>query len=249
MNNVLSPLLGRVRQAGHGFILMGIGAAMATGFAVWAQVSNTTTPQASTSCALSTAAQTTLNNRIAMIGMTQPDPSKYFTIGGISSCIGLIQNLDLSNLIPDPMGLLTSLAKQAIAIGEQMACTAARQSLADTLNKYNYGATLLNGGGNTAVNMIDASIGKSVGVALTNYGTNYAAPAGSQQVINPLTGITNTLNNTVGGTVSSTASTFTSTAQQTVAPVTSSVTSTASTAVNNVSSGLSSLGSSIFGGK
>ncbi|MBN3729399.1 hypothetical protein G3N98_00390 [Burkholderia sp. Tr-20390] len=223
---------------------MGAGAALATGIAVMAQQSSTDPNTSSTNCAVSTAAQSALNNRITMIGMTQPDPSKYFTVGGVSSCIGAITNIDLSKLIPDPMGILTSLAQQALQMGVNAACTAARNSLSDLLGKYNYAAGILNNGSGFITGYLDQQIGKTVGVALTTYGTSYSAPPGVPTTIDPLSGITGALNNTVG----STASQVTSTAQSTAQAAASAVTAPVAAAANSALSSTSSLGSKIFGG-
>jgi hypothetical protein len=238
-NNKISYLIGAV-----------FGAAIVTVAGVKAQQA-LTTPSATYGCAISTAATTNLNNRITMIGSTAPDPSKYFTVGGLSSCIGPVSNIDLSNLIPDPMGLLTSLAKAAMQLAVQKACTAARQSLSDYLMKYNMASTMINGGSN---NMLSTAIGQSVGVNLTNYGTSYAAPAGTQLVVNPLATVTGAANSTVGGTLASTTQSVTSTVQSATAPVSStyqsavsSVTSTVGGAVSSVQSGATSLGNSVFG--
>ncbi|UEC05593.1 hypothetical protein [Burkholderia vietnamiensis] len=226
------------------------GAAIVTVITVKAQQA-VTTPSATYGCAIATAAQNNLNNRILMVGSTAPDPSKYFTVGGVSSCIGPISNLDLSSLIPDPMGLLTSLAKAAVNLAVQKACTAARQSLSDYLGKYNSAATMVNGG---AQGMLSTAIGQQVGLNLTNYGTSYAAPAGSQTVINPLSTITGAANSSLGSTLSSAQSTATSTAQSVTAPIssgyqsaTNAISSTVSGAVSSAQSGISSLGNSVFG--
>ncbi|KVV07436.1 hypothetical protein [Burkholderia ubonensis] len=234
----------RVRSFGKGALLMGAGAALATGIAVMAQQSSTDAAASSTNCAVSTAAQSALNGRITMIGMTQPDPSKYFTVGGVSSCIGSLSNIDLSKLIPDPMGILTSLAQQALQMGVNAACTAARNSLSDLIGKYNFAAGMLNNGSGMITGYLDQQIGKSVGVALTTYGTNYAAPPGTPTTIDPLSGITGALNNSVG----STASQFTSTAQSAAQSAASAVTAPVTAAANSALSAPSSLGSKIFGG-
>ncbi|WP_249204700.1 hypothetical protein [Burkholderia cenocepacia] len=234
----------RVQSVGKGVLLMGAGAALATGIAVMAQQSATDANTSSTNCAVSAAAQSALSNRITMIGMTQPDPAKYFTVGGVSSCIGALSNIDLSKLIPDPMGILTSLAQQALQMGVNAACTAARNSLSDLIGKYNYAAGILNNGSGMITGYLDQQIGKSVGVALTTYGTSYSAPPGTPTTIDPLSGVTAALNNTVG----STASQFTSTAQSTAQAAASAVTAPVTSAANSALSAPSSLGSKIFGG-
>lgn len=55
---------------------------------------------------LAQAAQEAVNNKVQVIGMTSPDPGKYFNSGSPDSCLGdmSIANIDLSKLIPDPLG-------------------------------------------------------------------------------------------------------------------------------------------------
>jgi hypothetical protein len=243
-----------VTRQGVNYLIGAIfGGAMVVGIAVVAQVA--TTPPASSSsstqCAIATAAQTNLNTRITMAGATAPDPSKYFTIGGVSSCIGAISNIDLSNLIPDPLGLLTSLAKAALNMAVQAACTAARQSLSDYLGKYNAAVGMTGGGANA---MLSQAIGQQVGVQLTNYGTTYAAPPGSQLVINPLATVTGATNTALGGTATSATSGISSGINSVTAPANStyqntvgSVSSAVGGAVSSAENGVSSLGNSVFG--
>jgi hypothetical protein len=226
------------------------GAAVVTVATVKAQQAMTT-PSATYGCAIADAATSNLNNRITMIGSTAPDPSKYFTVGGVSSCIGPVSNIDLSNLIPDPMGLLTSLAKEAMQVAVQKACTAARQSLSDYLGKYNMAASTINGG---TQGMLSTALGQSVGLNLANYGTSYAAPAGTQVVVNPLATVTGAVNSTVGAPLSSAQQGVTSAITSATAPVTSayqgamsSATSAVAGGVTSIQKGASSLGSSVFG--
>jgi len=226
------------------------GAALATVVAVKAQQA-LTTPTATYGCAISDAATSNLNTRITMVGATAPDPSKYFTVGGVSSCIGPMTSLDLSKLIPDPMGLLTSLAKAAVAAVVQKACTAARQSMSDYLGKYNAAVNMTGGG---SQQYLSTAIGSAVGLQMTNYGTSYAAPAGSSLVVDPLAAVTGAANSTVGSTAStvtqSATQTVTSTATSITQPVSSAIGSGVSAATGVVSSAKSaatSLSTSVFG--
>ncbi|WP_199028502.1 hypothetical protein [Ralstonia sp. ASV6] len=212
------------------------------------------TPTSSADCALSTAAQNAVNNRLTIIGVTQPDPAKYFTVGGAQSCIGSMTNIDLSKLIPDPMGLLTSIAQGLVNTAVRAACTAVRQSLSDTLSKYNVAAGMLNNSGQTAVNFVNTQIGQAVGTTLTNYGTNYSAPPGVPTQINPLEGITNGLNQGANSAASAfNAATQAPVAQPAPTPVQPAVQPAAQPApsTNPIANGLSAvsnLGSRIFSG-
>lgn len=226
------------------------GAAIVTVVAVKAQQSPAG-PSATYGCAIADAATNNLNSRITMVGATTPDPSKYFTVGGISSCIGPMTNLDLSKLIPDPMGLLTSLAQAAVQMGVQKACTAARQGLSDYLGKYNSAVSMVGGGSNA---YLSTAIGQQVGLQMTNYGTSYNAPAGTNLTIDPLATVTNAANGTVGSTASTVSSQVSQGAQSAASTVTQPVTgainnatSTVSNAVGSVKSSASSLGSTVFG--
>ena len=252
MNALSRAVVLRGRLVGKNAIWILFGAAMATVYAVSAQ--QAPAPTSSTDCALSTAAQNAVNNRLTVIGVTQPDPAKYFTVGGAQSCIGSITNIDLSRLIPDPMGLLTSIAQGLVNTAVRAACTAARQSLSDTLSKYNVAAGMLNNSGQTAVNYINTQIGQTVGTSLTNYGTNYSAPPGVPTQINPLEGITNGLNQAAGGAASA-FNAASPTVQAPAVPATSQLTTQPAaqpTAPSNpIQSGLSAvsnLGSRIFSG-
>ena len=247
--NVLSRgTLLRTRLVGKNVLWAVGGAAMATVIAVKAQQATDTLTKAD--CELTTAAQNAVNNRLTVIGRTQPDPAKYFTVGGVQSCIGAVSNIDLSKLIPDPMGILTSIAQQLVNAGIRAACTAARQSLSDTLGKYNTAAGMLNGSGTAITGYISTEVGQKVGVGLTNYGTTYSAPPGVPTQINPLDGVTAAVNQSTGGAAATfnapAAATATSSEQPGAAAAqpTPSVTD----AVKNGLSNLSNLGSSIFGG-
>ncbi|MDM8356631.1 hypothetical protein [Pandoraea communis] len=235
----------KARPLVKGVLLMSAGAAISTGIAVWAQQSASGT-STTTDCVIAQAAQDALNRRIQMVGVTQPDPSKYFTVGGVSSCIGALSSIDLSNLIPDPMNWISSAVKQVTQMAVQAACTAARNSLSDFIGKYNYAAGLINGGGASAVNYLDSSLGKAVGVSLNTYGTNYAAPPGTKTVIDPLAGLTNAANNTVGTAVSG-ATQAVNTATNAADTAVSNATQTVTAPVKGAVSEVSSMGSKLFG--
>lgn len=132
-------------------------------------------------CAINAAAQKAVNDRIMMIGMTSPDPGKYFNAGSPDSCLGnmSIANLDLSKLIPDPMGLVSGgldsvidgLKKAAIGAG----CAAVRNSMGDTINKYNSAIGTINGDLNVQ-GKIDTSIGDAARNTMNGYAMNWTTP-------------------------------------------------------------------------
>lgn len=133
-------MFGKLRTREVSLFFAGITVAVAiTATAEYTNATQTQKPP----CDLDRAAQDAVNKKIQIIGMTSPDPGKYFNAGSPDSCLGnmSIANLDLSNLIPDPFGLLNvgvdqiinGLKKAAVAA----ACMAVRGSIGDTINKYN----------------------------------------------------------------------------------------------------------------
>lgn len=120
-------------------------------------------------CGLAAAAQAAVNNKIKTIAMTSPDPGKYFSASSPDSCLGNLSlaSLDLSRLIPDPMGLMNlgvdglidGLKKAALAAG----CVAVRSSVGDVIGKYNNAVNSVNAGmpdvkGAQSI-LIDSSLG------------------------------------------------------------------------------------------
>lgn len=184
----LSGLFG-VGRAAKGAASFAAGAAFALALGAVAATSTTSTSATSSDCALSDAAQQAVNDRIKLIGMTSPDPGKYFNAGSPDSCLGnmSIANLDLSKLIPDPLGLfsqgvdsvINSLEKSALAAG----CAAVRGSIGDTINKYNYAIGQTNGtlNVNGQVNQyIDTSIADTSKQVLDGYAMNWKTPDTTQ---------------------------------------------------------------------
>jgi hypothetical protein len=168
-------------------------------------------------CALTDAMQAALNDKIRIIGLTSPDPSKYYTVGGADSCLGdfAVANLDLSRLIPDPLGILTDavvsgvtkLANAAIST----ACKAARKSFDSTIGQYNAAVGTVSGDSNA---IIDKSIGAQVEKSMTSYGLDYNAPKvniadpiGNVKVNAPTLTLPNTSGNSTVNAVSSNATT------------------------------------------
>lgn len=136
-------------------------------------------------CVLDQAMQDAVNKKVQLIGMTSPDPGKYFNAGSPDSCLGnmSIANLDLSKLIPDPLGLLSvgvdsvidALKKAALAAG----CAAVRNSVGDTINKYNSAIRDVNGivdvKGQTN-QFIDSTIANTSRQVLDGYAMNWKTP-------------------------------------------------------------------------
>lgn len=143
-------------------------AAMAI-FTATAQYTGTT--QSDANCELGQAAQSAVNNKVQMIGLTAVDPSKFFQVGSGSSCIGdfSLMNFDFSNLIPDVMGLISSamsnLVDSMINRAVSAACTVARQSVGNVIGTYNNAVTMVQGAPQT---MIDSSIGQASSTVMNN---------------------------------------------------------------------------------
>lgn len=159
-------------------------------------------------CALKDAASEALNSKVKMIGLTSPDPSKYFTPGGVESCIGAISNIDLSGMIPDPFGILSDAAMAAIDAITKAAmskvCTAVRSSFGETISKYNSAIGMSNGFGGTN-GYIDTQIGKEVESSLGQYGVRYNSLSGTSaaNTNDPLSSFKATANATASNAQSS----------------------------------------------
>ena len=130
---------------------------------------------------LRTAISSAVNNNVRLVALTSPDPGKYFSAASPDSCLsGLaVANLDLSRLVPDPLGLLSVGVEGVIdelkkaALGA--ACVAARNAVSDTIGKYNRAiASTTDGHG-----LIDAAIGDASRQMLDAYAMNWKTPQSS----------------------------------------------------------------------
>lgn len=136
-------------------------------------------------CVLDQAMQDAVNKKVELLARTNPDPTQYFSASSPDSCFGglSIANLDLSKLIPDPMGLLSvgidgvidGLKKAAVGA----ACSAARGVAGDVIGQYNNAIRDMNGAldvrGRTN-QFIDASIGTVSRQVLDGYAMNWKTP-------------------------------------------------------------------------
>lgn len=142
-------------------------------------------------CLLTDAMQNAVNNRIRMVSMTSADPEKYFN----QNCLGDLSfaSLDLSIMIPDPIGLLTDAALAAVERLKQAAinkvCAAARNAIGDTIGRYNAAINSVNemtgNVGNNVANLIDTSIAQQGQRIANQFDLNYNTPA---TPVNPLSG-------------------------------------------------------------
>lgn len=141
------------------FLLAGVAIALA----ISATAQLTGAPATKPPCGeLSDAIAQAANDKVSLVGMTSPDPGKYFNAGSPDSCLGdlSIADLDLSKLIPDPLGLLSVAVDGLIdklkkaAVGA--ACKAVRNSVSDVITKINSGGAC---GGTGSKNLLDFSIG------------------------------------------------------------------------------------------
>lgn len=175
--NLLTSLKGRFAPVAKNGMWMAGGIAIALAVTVAAQQSaSTDTP---IPCDLGAAAQAAMNDRIKLIASTSSDPSKYFN----QNCLGdfSFASLDLSVMIPDPMGLLTDAALKAADKLKNAAinkvCAAARNSLNDTIGRYNEVInttnTIGNGFGGAVTNLIDNSIAGQAQSISDKYNLNY----------------------------------------------------------------------------
>lgn len=129
------------------------------------------------------AVQQVINEKMLMIGTTQPDPSKYFSSGD-SGCLGglAIADIDLSNLIPDLIGMVSSAATTAIQKAVDAAaakvCTAARNSMGSVISQYNNAINLVGNTPGTIGNYIDTSISKTSSDALNKVSMDWTVKGG-----------------------------------------------------------------------
>ena len=161
------------------------GICVATAFAARSEIAAMINPstQSTPGCdGLQKAMSAALNNNIRLVAMTSVDPGKYFDAGSPDSCLGNLStaNLDLSRLIPDPMGMLSgsidSLVDGLKKAALSAACTAARNSVSDTISKYNVALGAINGDLNTQAR-IDTTIGDTSRQILDAAATTWQTPS------------------------------------------------------------------------
>lgn len=113
-------------------IVMMLGLAFALGLALPARAQ-------SSGCAIQQASQQALNQKLGLIQSAKVNTPDFFS----SSCISpnLMKIFDLSQVIPDPIGLLSSgiqtIAQQAINQAKQFACNIINQQVNSLLNNIN----------------------------------------------------------------------------------------------------------------
>jgi hypothetical protein len=96
---------------------------------------------AGSTCAVKAAADAAVQRQITLIDAAKVNPSDFFD--GANSCIAtnLLQQFDLSNLIPDLSGFLTSAAQnlvtQALNTAKQQVCSILNSQLQSAINQIN----------------------------------------------------------------------------------------------------------------
>lgn len=96
---------------------------------------------ASSTCSVKAAADAAVQRQITLIDAAKVNPSDFFD--GANSCIAtnLLQQFDLSNLIPDLSGFLTSAAQnlitQALNTAKQQVCSILNSQLQNVINQIN----------------------------------------------------------------------------------------------------------------
>lgn len=110
--------------------------AAALGLLIAAAASGQALGQSDPQCPVEAAADAALQRQVALLDAVKVDPAEFFN--GARSCIdqSLLRNFDLSMAIPDPMGLLQSIAQ---SIGNNV-LDAAKQKACDVLNEQLGGA-------------------------------------------------------------------------------------------------------------
>lgn len=96
---------------------------------------------AASTCSVKAAADAAVQRQITLIDAAKVNPSDFFD--GANSCIAtnLLQQFDLSNLIPDLSGFLTSAAQnlvtQALDTAKQQVCSILNSQLQNVINQIN----------------------------------------------------------------------------------------------------------------
>ncbi len=96
---------------------------------------------AASTCSVKAAADAAVQRQITLIDAAKVNPSDFFD--GANSCIAtnLLQQFDLSNLIPDLSGFLTSAAQnlitQALNTAKQQVCSILNSQLQNVINQIN----------------------------------------------------------------------------------------------------------------
>ncbi len=96
---------------------------------------------ATSTCSVKAAADAAVQRQITLIDAAKVNPSDFFD--GSNSCIAtnLLQQFDLSNLIPDLSGFLTSAAQnlitQALNTAKQQVCSILNSQLQNVINQIN----------------------------------------------------------------------------------------------------------------
>lgn len=96
---------------------------------------------AAATCSVKAAADAAVQRQITLIDAAKVNPSDFFD--GANSCIAtnLLQQFDLSNLIPDLSGFLTSAAQnlitQALNTAKQQVCSVLNSQLQNVINQIN----------------------------------------------------------------------------------------------------------------
>lgn len=96
---------------------------------------------ATSTCSVKAAADAAVQRQITLIDAAKVNPSDFFD--GANSCIAtnLLQQFDLSNLIPDLSGFLTSAAQnlitQALNTAKQQVCSILNSQLQNVINQIN----------------------------------------------------------------------------------------------------------------
>ena len=173
-----------------------IGLGFLTAFAITVTAQNTPpATNASANCDIKQAADFAIQSNLQMVNSTTVNPAKYFTPGGSGSCISgvMLQNFDLSNLIPDFMSIITGALENAIngAINGAMrsVCNAANNAVQNTVGQINTAIGQANNLLNTDQNFRNL-LGSELGYG--NVPGSY--PGGTTYGVNP----NNTSNNAFG---------------------------------------------------
>jgi len=169
-------------------------------------------------CDSVTAAQSAFENKMQITTtIHMEDLNKYFSPHGSQSCLGNVSflKIDLSDLIPDPMSLLTGALTQLVtAVEKQLTdavCKAASNTLSNIANKWNTLGSQFNA--MNPNNLLSSTISSTVTkvTAVTQQAINAEAQGFQTQVNGQINGAVNPLqqqlNDTIGQIKSTTGAT------------------------------------------
>lgn len=125
--------------------------------------------QTASGCLVTQASQAALQRRLAEIDGLKTNVNSFFSGAGACITNGLLNNFDMSSLIPDPSGLMSSgiqtLARQAIDAAKQQACTIVQNGIQNAVGRLNTELDQYTSGSGSKISAI---LGSNAAVTIPN---------------------------------------------------------------------------------